>query len=427
MSLTEPTKPASLPGIKSLLVFWIVFGVLGFCGIYVISSIKKLDSTVHWEKVVHAPPKMDKLLGDYDGLILVRTISGQILSCNSSNQDECWIPAIHQLNRKNECDPKSNYFNPQTHPPRNFVDCVDKYIASTEDPFLLVYALDKEGYIWRLESEDFGGRIDPRILAPFFGIFGLLIGSGVWTIWWYLRKRSLSKELLPTTNRIKSLILWSIVILPMCFLITRCSPRINYLSLFSTDPTANAIGTSIAQPFLVAVTPNPSGPAYNFASECSSAMWYVGYQQEFDCSAHFSGTKPYVDVVDLQAIDGLSGFSGQALQFNLSAPNSRLRGSYPVWKIQPGDHFQATLACKSDIADCNLVFSLFLIRRDLSGILQGQWEVTGDRPTREIDVELSKFIGQQVLFQLYVFKTDFAGQFPSILLINPRIINFPDN
>lgn len=436
MTLPESPKPVTLPGVKSLIVFWVIFCLLGFCGLFIITIITKLDSTIQWEKLVPAPPNIDKLLGDKSGIILVRTTTGQILSCSPYKRDECWIPNILLSDPIKQCDLSSNYFNPLTHPPRDIVDCVEVQVT-TQCLYTSVYARDQQGYIWRWQRGCPGERFDTLFYAPFFGLFGILIGSGVWTIWWYLRKRSLSKKQLLAPDRRRSFVLWTLVAFPMlCIISVSLVSGIYYLyatrsfsqenPIFaSVDTTANAKMTAIAQPFLISITPNPAGPAYDFASECDSGKWYAGLNIEITCSTHYFGMSPFIETVELQAKDWLGGFSGKALLFSLPAGHTHLWGDFPAWNIQPGDHFLATLGCKREISNCDVQFTLFLMQRDESRILQGSWVVTSESPTTDIDVDLSRFAGKQVLLELSIYKSNDSGTFQSILLVNPRIINLP--
>lgn len=436
MALPESPKPVTLPGVKSLIVFWVIFGLLGLCGLFTITIITGLDSSVQWEKLIPAPPNIDKLLGDKSGIILVRTTTGQILSCAPNKRDECWIPNILLSDPIKQCDLSSNYFNPLTHPPRNIVDCVDVQVT-TQYLHTSVYARDQQGYIWRWLSRDPGDRFDTLIFAPCLGLFGILIGSGVWTIWWYLRKRSLSKKQLPAPDRSRSFVLWTLVTLPMlCIISVSLVSGIYYFNgtrffsqenpiFASVDTTANAKMTAIAEPFLISITPNAAGPAYDFASECDSGKWYAELNFEITCSTHYFGMGPFIETLELQAKDWQAGFSGKALLFSLPAGHTHLWGDFPAWNIQPGDHFHATLGCKGEISECDMQFDLALMQRDESRILQGFWVVTSESLTTDIDVDLSRFAGKQVLLELSVYKLNDSGTFQSILLVNPRIINLP--
>jgi hypothetical protein len=443
MSLPESPKPASLPGVKSLILFWVIFGVLGFCGPFTITVISESPYFYRWEKLVTAPSEMDKLLSGNGGQIFITTTAGQILSCDTYKQEQCWIPDINPSKAPYpqptpaKCNYSSSYFNNLTHPPRNIVDCIEIDIQAAEASTTVLYAIDQQGYFWRWDRGFTNNRMGAVFLAPLSGLIGLLIGSGVWTIRWYLIKRSLSKDQIPVYSRIKSFALWFLVVLPLLLIISiavladimivdsRRPSAQNDPIFTSVAATLNAESTLNAQSFLTAVTPNPAGPAYDFVAECDSAKWVVENRLVVACSTPYLGMDPFVDVLELQVLDKQAGLSGKALLFNLPGAYSYLLGTYPVWKIQSGDHFRAILGCKGDISQCDVVFSLYLVKQDESRILQGNWEITGDSPSTEIYVDLSRFAGQQVSFQLIANKSN-NGEFQSILLVNPLIVNLPE-
>lgn len=437
MSTAEPPKPASLPGVKSLILLWVIFGILGFCGPYTLIVISELDYFVHWEKVGTAPPEMGKLLGGNVGQIFIRTTAGQILSCNTSENDECWIPDIYLSGQVRQCDISSEYFNSLTHPPRDIVDCVEIQDTGAEYSLTIVYALDQQGYIWKWQTGGPGPTLLTIVFAPLFGLLGVMIGSGVWTIRWALRKRSLSKDQLQPSDRTRSFALWTLVALPVLCVLS-IAVVINIADIFHTRPstqndpiytsaaaTLNVEQTANAVPFLIAVTPNPAGPAYDFADQCQSAKWSSLPDANIICSGPHSELEPSVERLLIGTGSGELQLVGNELLFNLPQDYGLLIGDYPVWDVRTGDHFRAVLKCHDPARECDLIFSIKLRQQDGRSTLIGQWRVTTNPKDADIDVDLSRFVGERVSFSLEVRKTNGNRPEKAAYLIIPRIENTP--
>ncbi len=424
-----------IPGAKSLLTYWIVLGLLGIFSTCLGYYLIHLDFFIHWSVFAKAPPNMAVLLGGDYGKVLVRTTAGQILSCSADSQ-ECWIPDIDQTDQSGECNLKSAPFSPLTHPPRDLVECVRIQGAFPESRYTILYALDQKGNIWRWEKESSMEVLILPFLACLIGGAGILAGSVIWSVRRVLIKRSLDKYLTQEGGTKKLNWVWVLAALPLLCLIgfalyilslgifpTRSNNQ-NAPLYTSAAGIANAQLTIEASRYQAPVTPNPTEPAYDFVTQCQSAEWGSPFHFQSPCSGSHLGWEPSVDSIQIQEING-SPEQHLALMFHIPADEQNIYGRYPVWEVKSGDRFRAMLVCPADAPVCDTVFSLSLERQAVGRTLIGQWEVTDDQRTEEIDLDLSRFAGERVVFSLTVYNYASDAIEQDVLLVDPRIENIP--
>jgi hypothetical protein len=100
--------------------------------------------------------------------------------------------------------------------------------------------------------------------------------------------------------------------------------------------------------------------------------------------------------------------------------NGMIRGMYPPFKVQDGDHFRALIQCRYNSAGCNVVFRLdYQIGNGAINNL-GQWNEAYEGQYFPVDVDLTTLSGSNVKFMLTVLANgaptkDFA------IWIGPRI------
>ncbi len=69
-----------------------------------------------------------------------------------------------------------------------------------------------------------------------------------------------------------------------------------------------------------------------------------------------------------------------------------IRGIYPAVLIQTGDRFKATLGCLANKPECNVIFRLQVWPEGaLSPKTLAEWNETGDKQLREVDLKLDTF------------------------------------
>jgi hypothetical protein len=437
MSHSSHTKKTSIPGVLSLVVYWIVFGLLGLFGPMLVVAIVDLDFFKQWEWITTAPPGTTELLGGNLSIIVVRTTSGQILSCNRLS-GECWIPDINRSDITTECDYKSVAFGPLTHPPQDILDCINLHggYGDYAPGYTALFIIDQAGNIWEWKGIPSGNSLIIGYFAPLFVIFGSAVGSGIWSVRRFLKKRSIDPNHFQDGGSQESKWVWVLVATPLIGLIS----IVLFISIFIIAPvnrgsqdeskytsvasTADAQRTADVLKFQAPLTPNPSRLAYNFAAQCQSANWSSSLEKKIICSAEHLGLDPSVELLQIYQIDGSLEIVGEALQFTLIPDDEYILGEYPVWEITPGDHFLATLECMGNASICDSVFSVGLEQLQRRTLI-GNWEVTANDQSVEIDVDLSRFTGDHVKFILDIQNYDPVETNHNVLLRNPRIENIP--
>ena len=78
-----------------------------------------------------------------------------------------------------------------------------------------------------------------------------------------------------------------------------------------------------------------------------------------------------------------------------------ISGAFPPIEIKSGDHFLADIGCLAENPKCDVIFLLRYDTGDDSGKLDDWHEVYDEKVTR-IDIDLSRFDGQHVRFELLV-------------------------
>lgn len=83
--------------------------------------------------------------------------------------------------------------------------------------------------------------------------------------------------------------------------------------------------------------------------------------------------------------------------------NERVRGTYPYYTVQAGDHFISEIGCLKGATTCNVRFHLtYKIKSSgVTGSL-GEWTQKQDGTTEVIDIDLAALVGEEVQFTLDV-------------------------
>jgi hypothetical protein len=79
-----------------------------------------------------------------------------------------------------------------------------------------------------------------------------------------------------------------------------------------------------------------------------------------------------------------------------------IRGEYPGFKVQDGDHLIGVIGCKYDSKDCKVTYRV--LYRNPSGKVKelGAWTETYNEEITRIDIDLSSLAGKTVEFILVV-------------------------
>ncbi|HEX9090041.1 MAG TPA: hypothetical protein VF831_01050 [Anaerolineales bacterium] len=436
MDQAASLKLKPVPGEKMLLRYWLIFGLVGLVLPILVYITLNLNYFEKWQVYTQAPPATAELIIGDNGLLYVRTTANKILSC-SNPIPKCWISSILPNNQTGKaCDQGAAAFNPLAHSPAKPLYCVSSQGSYAETSYTIFYALDDQGTIWKWEKTRSAYEI---IVLPIFALIGAFAGVMIGSVAWVARRISIKRPVnqLPATEvpPIKPVWVWALAGLPfICLIVLAAFGLGRDILQTNTNPgkplytsaasTVNVMLTSEASVFLAPVTPNPSGPAYDFVDQCQNARWVSGRYTIISCSSSQMGLEPSIETLQVDVINGELA-SQKALQFTLPGDHRAMNGYYAVWQVKEGDHFRAVLRCPAFAPICNMFISLRLRLQSGELISAGDWQVSADQPEVDIDADLSDYSGKVVLIWLEIGTYQQDDTEHAVLLIAPRIENIP--
>ena len=424
------TQPASQFDLKSLFLHWLVLGLVGMFLPIVIYFIVNSGYFIQWRVVAQAPTGTANLVvGDYGGL-MVQTSSGQVLSCDSE-EPGCWTATISPRNQTGEpCDKTAAAFSLLARSPENIVECIRSQGSYAEVGYTVLYARDQQGNIWKWEKSTSAYAI---ILLPAMGLAGgfagVLVGSIVWAVRRMMALRKRTALLAKNTEPLKSKWVWMLAGIPLLCLVAGAAaflareiiprPPSKYAPAYtSAAATVHAITTAEGIKYQTPATPNPAN-GYDFVDACSNSIWSSGKVNRISCTGVSVHLEPSIDTI--QIASNVADITAQyALKFSLPADHQAMIGSFPVWEVRPGDHFKTVLMCEDDYAVCDMVLSVRLRRPNAFDYL-GEWQVTVEQRSVEIDADLSRFTGERVEIDMEIGKYQPDEREHTVLLVAPRI------
>jgi len=187
--------------------------------------------------------------------------------------------------------------------------------------------------------------------------------------------------------------------------------------IFGTTATAN-------RPFWVAIrvqTPALTGTAYDFVANACSAQWFSG-AGNLNCPGTNNDKNGFVLRQSTSRLENGTSLNRPSL---LTAPqdafNSYIRGVYPSFKVQPGDHLQAIVNCEGNATSCGVLFRVDYQLSD--GIVHDFWAFGEqyDGNTFTVDLDLSPLAGQDVRFVFTILSLGPAAG-DRALWVEPRIV-----
>jgi len=187
--------------------------------------------------------------------------------------------------------------------------------------------------------------------------------------------------------------------------------------IFGATVTAN-------RPFWVAVrvqTPAIAGTVYDFVQNACSAQWFSG-SGNLNCPGIKNRPEGFILQQSISHLEDGTTLTRPGI---LTAPennfNGYIRGVYPSFKVQPGDHFQAIVNCEDKATSCGVLFRLDYELGD--GIVRNFWAF-GERYDGRyftVDLDLSSLAGQDVRFVFTVLSLGPATG-DRALWVEPRIV-----
>jgi len=160
-------------------------------------------------------------------------------------------------------------------------------------------------------------------------------------------------------------------------------------------------GTKADTPLLVSirVTDEVMPYSYDLSSDFTSATWKTDTTILYPNGSP-DGYPNYVQYTNLFRMETGKLEDEPAIIVNV-ASGERVRGIYPNYLIQPGDHFVAEIGCVYGITDCRM--KMVLAYREEGTDIRvelGEWLEVYDGKNTLINIDLSSLAGQEVKFVL---------------------------
>lgn len=146
--------------------------------------------------------------------------------------------------------------------------------------------------------------------------------------------------------------------------------------------------------------PPDLGFEYDFAANYCNATWRSGAGR-ISCPTTSSQEDGSINLTNRPVLEN----GRQENEFTLitnpeQVSNGYITGTYPVYKVNTGDHFLADVGCLENNQGCDVTFYLDGILGDGRVLSLGAWNESYDGRITRIDVDLSSLNGQNVRFVL---------------------------
>jgi hypothetical protein len=167
--------------------------------------------------------------------------------------------------------------------------------------------------------------------------------------------------------------------------------------------------------------PAVTGTAYDFVQNACSAQWFSS-AGNLKCPGTNNDPNGFILQQSTSHLEDGTFLIRQSL---LTAPenifNGYIRGVYPSFKVQQGDHFRAIVNCEDKATSCGVLFRVDYQLSD--GIVRDFWAF-GERYDGRyfsVDLDLSPLAGQDVRFVFTVLSLGPASG-DRALWVEPRIV-----
>jgi Ig-like domain-containing protein len=157
------------------------------------------------------------------------------------------------------------------------------------------------------------------------------------------------------------------------------------------------------------VTP-AAGVAYDFAAEACNGTWFSAAGQ-LPCPGTDGDAKGFVLKVSSPKLEtGTTDTRPGLITFPQNVKDSYIQGFYPPFKVQKGDHFQATIGCEAAATNCYVGFRLdySIGTNNQIKTIWGPFLERYDNQVYNVNVDLSTLAGQDVKFILTVLSAGSA-------------------
>ncbi len=188
------------------------------------------------------------------------------------------------------------------------------------------------------------------------------------------------------------------------------------------------VGSDTDSPFWVRirVTEEDEVVIYNFAENVCDAGWESEVEENIPCPSAEDFDQGFVQGQDSAELeDGKTYLEPTILTYPNSVEGGYMVGRFPGLVIEEGDRFQATIGCQFGAEDCDVRYTLRIVRTGEGYDRLGMWHEVYEGLFQPVDVDLSDFTGQEVEIVLSAIATDDTGE-NYALWLDPRVVRETD-
>lgn len=167
------------------------------------------------------------------------------------------------------------------------------------------------------------------------------------------------------------------------------------------DGSEFGLGGYTNKPFWVEikVVTDSSNLVYDFAKNICNATWKTDGGNIY-CQGNEDAYNNYVNYTTSFEMESEKTEDEPALLINV-AKEDRIRGAYPAYTVEDGDHFISRIGCVYDYESCKVKVALtYKIKGTDTTVKLDEWTEKYDGNTTLIDVDLSSLAGEEVIFTL---------------------------
>jgi len=196
----------------------------------------------------------------------------------------------------------------------------------------------------------------------------------------------------------------------------------NYRGNWQLQTASGAIFSDVFYVEINVKKPIQTSKGYTFSSHTCEADWSSG-AGILPCPGKNGDSDGFVLRLSAPRLENGSTDDEPAL---LTQPqlveDGVIRGKFPAYVVQPGDHFQSVLSCEYNTKNCNVRYRLnYQINNGRVQSLE-QWDEDYDGHFTFVDVDLSDLEGETVQFILVVLANGPASGDRALWLL-PRIVS----
>lgn len=158
---------------------------------------------------------------------------------------------------------------------------------------------------------------------------------------------------------------------------------------------------------------------YDLLANYCQALWQNG-SRDLPCPGTEGDSQGFVMVLSSPKMEDGKTQGSALLTFPERVNNGVITGTYPPFRVQSGDRFQAVVGCLNEANDCDLIFRLEYQIGNRAARTLGQWREVYEGQSYPINIDLTTLQGEDVRFILSVLANGSPHE-DYALWVNPRI------